>query len=317
MQLSLTVLGSSSALPLSNRFPSSQFLTLSNRHFLIDCGEGAQMQLRRNRIGFARINHIMISHLHGDHIYGLLPLLTTLHLLDRQKELHIYAPAELEKNIEDNLRLSHARLKFPLIFHPLNMAERDLIYEDKAVRVFSFPMRHSLPCCGFLFEEKPRPRKVIKDQVVKHGIPGPEVKAIKEGGDWENDEGEVIPNDQLTRDAEKSLSYAYCSDTAYLPNLPELLGLEPDVLYHEATFRDEHARRASQTKHSTARQAGMAARNSGAKNLLVGHFSTRYENLDDLRDEAREEFDNSYLALENWQYVLKSGEKLVAQYNLD
>lgn len=316
MDLSLTILGSSSALPLSNRFPSSQYLSISDRHFLIDCGEGTQMQLRRNRIGFSRINHIMISHLHGDHIYGLLPLLTTMHLLDRHKELHIYAPEELEQNLYQNLKLSHAKLRFEVIFHSLNMKERELIYDDQRINVYSIPLKHSLPCCGFLFEEKERPRKVLKEKLKNYGISGPEVKKIQQGYDWETTSGDRISNSDLTTDPLPPLSYAYCSDTAPVENLSELLQTSPDLLYHEATFMDEHSARARQTKHSTARQAGKVAKGVGAQYLLVGHFSTRYNDLEILREEAQEEFEEAYLARENWTYVLKSGKKLIEEYNL-
>ena len=314
MDLSLTILGSSSALPLSNRFPSSQYLTISDRHFLIDCGEGTQMQMRRNRIGFSRINHIMISHLHGDHVYGLLPLLTTMHLLDRHKDLHIYAPAELEQNISSNLKLSHSHLRFKVIFHSLNMKKPTLIYDDTRVKVTSFPLKHSLPCCGFLFEEKDRPRKLIKEKLAQYGIAGPEVKKIQQGKDWETADGKQISNHILTTDPPPPLSYAYCSDTAPVNKLAELLRTSPDLLYHEATFMDEHKARAAQTKHSTARQAGVVAKSVGAGYLLVGHFSTRYDDLEELRKEAQQEFANTYLALENWTYVLKSGKKLECEY---
>lgn len=317
MDLSLTILGSSSALPLSNRYPSAQYLSISDRHFLIDCGEGTQMQLRRNRIGFSRINHIMISHLHGDHIYGLLPLLTTMHLLDRHKELHIYAPVELEENIEQNLRLSHSKLRFEIVFHSLNMQERELIFEDQRLKVTSIPLKHSLPCCGFLFEEKQRPRKVLKNKLSEYGINGPEVRKIQQGEDWESTAGERIANHELTADPLPPLSYAYCSDTAPVAGLADLLQTKPDLIYHEATFMDEHSARARQTKHSTARQAGEAAQRVGARYLLVGHFSTRYDNLELLLEEAKQEFEQTYLALENWTYVLKSGKKLVAEYKVE
>lgn len=317
MQLSLTILGSSSAIPLSNRFPSCQFLNLSDRHFLIDCGEGAQIQLRKNGIGFSRINHIMISHLHGDHFYGLLPLLATMHLLDRQKEVHIYAPPELENSLYENLRLSHSKLRYPLIFHPLNMKKKEIIYEDKAVKVSSFPVKHSLPCCGFFFEEKPRLRKVIIEKLDDLGISGPDIKKIKEGADWQKEDGQIILNEQLTMDPPPPLSYAYCSDTAPLLNLHELLGEKPDILYHEATFMDQHEDRARQTKHSTARQAGVIAQQVHATYLLLGHFSTRYQDLEPLLKEALEEFENSFIAEDNWTYVLKSGKKLSTKYYKD
>ena len=317
MRLELTVLGSSSALPLSNRNPSSQFLNLSNRQFLIDCGEGTQMQLRRNRIGFSRVNHILISHLHGDHYYGLMPLLTTLNLLDRRKELHLYAPPELEHGIHQSLKLSHSKLKFPLVFHELNFKDREVIYDDRAVRVSSFPLKHSLPCCGFLFEEKQRPRKILKEKIESLGIPIPEIKKIQAGEDWISEHGKVHANSEITTDPADTLSYAYCTDTAPVAHLKDLLKIQPDLLYHEATFEDQHEIRAKDTKHSTARQAGIIAREVDAKQLLIGHFSTRYTSLDNLLAEAREEFEHTMLAKENCTYVLKSGEKLELDCNQD
>ncbi len=259
----------------------------------------------------------MISHLHGDHIYGLLPLLTTMHLLDRQKELHIYAPSALEQNLYDNLRLSHSKLRFSIVFHPLNMKERTLIFEDKAVKVHSFPLKHSLPCCGFLFEEKPRPRKIVVEKIQNLGITGPEIKRIQAGDDWRTDDGKIISNQALTHDPAPSLSYAYCSDTAALPNLHEMLHAEPDILYHEATFMDEHEKRARETKHSTARQAANLAHKVNARYLILGHYSSRYKDLEPLLQEAQEVFENSMLALDNWTYVLNSGKKLEAGTNLD
>lgn len=310
MELSVTVLGSSSAIPLSGRNPTSQFITISNRHFLVDCGEGTQVQLRRNKIGFGRINHILISHLHGDHFYGLLPLLNTLHLLDRHKEIHIYGPSDLEGSIYHILKLSRATLRFPIRFYPLNMKERDLIYEDKAVKVHSFPVKHSLPCCGFLFEEKPRPRNFKKQVLEKYSIPVAEIRQIKQGSDWMDESGNIMPNAELTTDPLPPLSYAYCTDTAPISNLEELLQLEPDLLYHEATFTEEHAARAAKTKHSTALQAAQVAKSVEAKHLLIGHFSVRYEDLEVLVREAQSEFKDTHLALEGNTYSLKDPTKL-------
>ena len=306
MEISLKILGANSAIPLSGRNPTSQFLTISNRHFLIDCGEGTQVQLRRNGVGFGRINHILISHLHGDHFYGLVPLLSTLHLLDRHKEIHIYAPPALEQGIYDLLKLSHATLRFTIVFHALDMKERALVYEDKAVTVHSFPLRHSLPCCGFLFTEKERPRNIRKDALEKYSIPTAEIRQIKQGKDWTDEKGELIENAKLTTAPLKSLSYAYCTDTSPVSNLSELIGLNPDILYHEATFTEEHAKRAKQTKHSTAKQAAEMGISVGTKNLLIGHFSVRYDDLNELLNEAKAVFPNTYLAQEGYTFNLKS-----------
>lgn len=313
MDLKLTVLGSSSAIPIADRNPTSQFLTIYNRHFLIDCGEGTQVQLRRNKIGFSRINHIMISHLHGDHFYGLVPLLTSLHLLDRQKEIHIYGPPLLEKAVNDLLEVSGTKLRFPLVFHALDMKKPGLIYEDKAVEVHSFPVKHSSPCCGFFFYEKQRPRNFRKELLEKYSIPVAEIRQIKQGADWQTEEGKVIPNAELTTDPPPRLSYAFCTDTLPLEDLRERFPASPSLLYHEATFTREHEQRAKKTKHSTAAQAADVARKVNAKYLLVGHFSVRYEEFDELINEAREVFPITYLALENHNYILKSTDKLLVE----
>ncbi len=299
MQLSLQILGASSAIPLSGRNPTSQFLTLASRQFLIDCGEGCQLQLRRNKVGFGRIKHILISHLHGDHFYGLLPLLNTLHLLDRYSELHLYGPPELEQGLKDMLCLSRASLRYPIVFHALNMKARELIYDDDKVSVHSFPLKHSIACCGFLFQEKIRPRKINVDAIKKYGVSKFELNAIKMGADWQQEDGSIVKNEELTSSGGEPISYAYCTDTLPLPDLKERLGLSPTLLYHEATFANDQIQRAKKTKHSTATQAAQVAIDVEAKHLLLGHFSARYTRFDALLDEAKTVFKNSYLAQEN------------------
>lgn len=310
MNLSLTILGSSSAIPISNRNPTSQFLTIANKHFLIDCGEGTQVQIRRNHIGFGRINHIFISHLHGDHFYGLVPLLTSLHLLDRTREMHIYGPPRLEEGVNNLLSVSGTSLKYPLKFHVLNMKEEALIYDDNTVSVHSFPLRHSMPCCGFLFREKPHPRNFRKEVLKKYSIPVAEIRQIKNGADWVNENGEIIPNKELTRDPRPPLSYLYCTDTEPVTNLKHFVPYPPSLMYHEATFSEEHAERAAYTKHSTARQAAKVASEINPKHLLIGHFSVRYEKLDTLLQEAREIFSDTHLAEENLTFHIKNEENL-------
>ncbi|AEV31438.1 ribonuclease Z [Owenweeksia hongkongensis DSM 17368] len=313
MELKVQILGSSSAIPLSGRNPTAQFVTIASRHFLVDCGEGTQIQLRRNRIGFSRIEHILISHLHGDHFYGLVPLLSTLHLLDRQKEVHIYGPPELEKGIYDLLALSHAKLRYPLVFHPLNMKEPDLVYEDKGIKVHSFPLKHSLPCCGFFFQEKPKPRKFIKEALAKYSIPNAEIRQIKQGADWEDENGNIVPNHELTTDAPASLSYAFCTDTKPIKQLRKLLPDAPDLLYHEATFSEDLKDRAKQTKHSTAKQAAEIAQLVEAKHLIIGHFSVRYDEFDELLQEAKAVFPKTHIAVEKTTFKLQSSEKLLIE----
>jgi ribonuclease Z len=306
--LELTILGSSSAIPMANRSPTAQFLTLSGRHFLVDCGEGTQVKLRQHNIGFGRINHIFISHLHGDHFYGLVPLLTSLHLLDRHKEMHLYGPENLEEAVLGMLGLSGAKLRFKLVFHPTSQKEKVLLFEDEAVQVYSFPLKHRMPCCGFLFQEKPRPRSMRKDKLAQYSIPVAEIRAIKKGADWSNEQGELIPNEELTLPAPAPLSYAFCTDTAPLDHLATFF-TQPDLLYHEATFTQDLQERAKKTQHSTARQAAKMAVLTQAKHLLLGHFSVRYKQLKPILKEAQEILPQSYLALEGLSFRLSRKSK--------
>jgi ribonuclease Z len=301
--LELTILGASSAIPVGNRSPTAQFLTLAGRHFLIDCGEGTQVKLRRNNIGFGRINHILISHLHGDHFYGLVPLLTSLNLLDREKEMHLYGPENLKEAVYALLKATNAYLRFPLVFHSTSNQEKRLLFEDKAVSVYSFPLKHSMPCCGFLFQEKPRPKNFKKEKLQEYSIPVAEIRAIKRGEDWVDEKGRTIANEELTTPAPDPLSYAFCTDTLPLKNLDQYFS-EPDLLYHEATFTEELKDRAKQTTHSTALQAAQVALQVKAKNLLLGHFSVRYKDLTPILDEAQGVFKNSALAIEDTTFFL-------------
>ncbi len=313
MDLKLRILGSSSAIPTVGRHPTAQFLSMANRHFLIDCGEGTQVQLRKYKIGFGRINHIMISHLHGDHFYGLVPLLTSLHLLDREKELHLYGPAGLEEGVSALLKISGSRLRFPLVYHVLNTLETEIIYEDEALWVYSFPLRHSMPCCGFFFREKPRPRNMRKEMLAKYQIPVAEIRKIKRGADWVNEEGVVIPNHLLTYKPDDALSYAFCTDTSPLRSLADMLPVAPELMYHEATFTQEHKQRAKKTFHSTAAQAGEIAQHCQARHLLIGHFSVRYEDLGPLLQEARSIFPATHLAMEGCQFSMHTPGELKAE----
>lgn len=302
--LQLTILGSGSAVPLPQRSPTAQFLTLSGRHFLIDCGEGTQTKLRSLRIGFGRINHIFISHLHGDHFFGLVPLLTTLHLLDRQKEMHLYGPPELEQAVNTLLDSTGSRLRYPLVFHPTAPAAPRVVYEDEALWVKAIPLRHGMPCWGYHFQEKPRPRKMRKEAIQRLGIPVAEIRQIKQGADFTDLDGRTHANRDLTDDPARPLGYAYCTDTAPLAAyLQKQIG-PVDLLYHEATFTEAHQERAQQTTHSTARQAAEVARTMGAQKLLLGHFSIRYDDLLPLQEEARQIFPESFLAREDRVFEL-------------
>jgi ribonuclease Z len=311
MELEVCILGSSSALPMVGRNPTSQFVTLANRHFLVDCGEGTQVQLRRNHIGFGRVNHIFISHLHGDHFFGLLPLLSTLHLLDRHKAIHLYCPEPLKEIIQTQMKLSEAWFRYPIHYHILRK-EKQLLFEDDKVEVHAFPLQHSVDCWGFLFSEKSRQYNMKRSALRKYSIPVAEIRQIKLGADWVDEKGVTIPNQELTTAGPPSLSYAYCTDTAPLEHL-ETYFSKPDLLYHESTFTEEHSKRAKQTKHSTAKQAASVAKAVEAQHLLLGHYSTRYHDLQPLLAEAKDVFPASMLSKENHVYRIKAGQPHITE----
>ncbi len=297
----LTILGSSSATPTSTRNPTSQFLTISDRYMLIDCGEGTQMQLRRYKIKFQRIDHIFISHLHGDHYLGLPGLLASMHLLGRTKPLNLYAPPELQEILEVQHKHSETFLQFPIKFHALSFDKGRLLFEDERLRVDSIVLNHRIPCCGFLFREKEMPRKIKAEALKKYNIPLKNINGIKEGNDFKTGDGTVIPNAEITLDPPDPRSYAYCSDTIYDESLIEKLR-GADLLYHEATFMNDMKERAKETYHSTASQAGTIAKRSKVKKLIIGHFSARYNDLDGLLSEARTVFKDTELALEGERF---------------
>lgn len=302
-ELRLSILGSSSAVPMSNRSPSAQFLSIGNEHFLIDCGEGTQVKLRQHRIGFSRLKHILISHLHGDHFYGLVPLLSTLQLLDRRAPLYLYGPEKLEEAIRQQLEITEAHINFPLHFTILDPSKKQGIYETDSLEIHSFPLRHSLDCFGFHFQEKPLPRKMRKAELEKHSIPVAEIRQIKNGADWVSNEGILIPNAQLTEEAPRPLSYAYCTDTLPIKHMHRYFkGV--DLLYHEATFAQADQIRAEKTNHSTTLQAAEIAEICKAERLLIGHFSIRYKEFDSLLEETRGRFPNSEIAKEGYYFSL-------------
>lgn len=280
------ILGCGSALPTTRHNASAQIVRIGNKQFMIDCGEGTQIQLRKYHIHFSFINHIFISHLHGDHCFGLIGLISTFGLLGRTAPLHIYADPNLEQLMRPQIEFFCKGMKYPLFFHSIDATKHQVIYEDNTITVESLPLRHRMPCCGFLFREKPKKRHLIGDAVNFYNIPAYMRQAIKDGADYTTPDGETIPNSRLTKDADRSRSYAYCSDTAPCDNREALEGV--DLLYHEATFADSEKERATQTFHSTARQAAQAASNASAKRLLIGHYSSRYDNPDTLLKEAQE-----------------------------
>ncbi len=295
MDFKVTILGSNSATPTSNRFPTSQLVNVMQRYFLLDCGEGTQMQLRKFRQPFNRINHILISHLHGDHFFGLIGLLSTFSLLGRKGDLHIYAFGELQKLLQPQLDFINTETTYKIVWHPLSSKQAQKIYGDRTVEVYSFPLKHRIPCCGFLIKEKECPANIKKEMIELHNIPLKEIPQIKNGADFTMPNGDVIPNKHLTTPAPPVRSYAFCTDTRYEETIiPYIKGV--DLLYHEATFGDDMEAMAQSGYHTTARQAAMLAKKARVKKLIIGHFSARYNDLSFLLDQGRTEFKETYLA---------------------
>ena len=291
------VLGCGSALPTTRHFPTSQIVNVRDKLFMIDCGEGAQLQFRKSRLKFSRLNHIFISHLHGDHCFGLLGLISTLNLLGRTAELHIHSPKGLEDLMIPMLDFFNRQMTYKVLFHEFGTKEAAVVYEDRSLTVTTIPLRHRMPCCGFLFAEKPGPNHILRDMIDFYQVPVYELNRIKNGADYVTPEGEVIPNARLTRPSAAPRRYAYCSDTIYLPSVTEQIK-EVDLLFHEATFAEDAAPRAKETFHTTASQAARIARDAEVKKLLIGHFSARYDDEQVLLDEARAVFPNTQLAKE-------------------
>jgi len=290
----LTILGCGSALPTRKNFPSSQLLEIRDKQFLIDCGEGTQIRMSQMGIKTNRLGHIFISHLHGDHCFGLMGLISTYGMLNRTAELHIHAQADLEKIMKPQLEYFCAGLPFDVIFHTINPRKHELIYEDRSVQVFSIPLKHRVPCCGFLFEEKPRDRHIIREMIDFYKIPTWRISKIKQGEDFVTEEGEIIPNEQLSKAGDPPKRFAYCSDTAYSEKIIPIIA-EVDCLYHEATFMEDEQVRSKQTEHSTARQAATIALKANVKKLIIGHYSARYINQNELLNEAKAVFENTVL----------------------
>jgi ribonuclease Z len=296
-KMEVHILGCGSALPTTRHFNASQVVNVRDQLFMIDCGEGAQLQFRRAKLKFSRLNAVFISHLHGDHCFGLPGLISTLNLLGRTADLHIYAPNELEALMQPWIDFFCRKMTYQLFFHPFDATVSARIYEDRSLTVTSIPLRHRIASAGFLFAEKQTPNHIRRDMVDFYQVPLYELNRIKNGADYLTAEGQLIPNSVLTRPSAPPRRYAYCSDTAYLPHLAEQLS-GVDLLYHEATFADADLPRAKETYHSTARQAAELAHAAGARQLLLGHFSARYEDETILLDEARALFPNTLLAKE-------------------
>lgn len=293
--MKLTVLGCYAATPRTFTNPTSQVLEMNNELFLIDCAEGTQVELRRNKVKFGKIEHIFISHLHGDHFYGLIGLISTFMLLNRKKELHVYGPKGIKDIITLQLKASKSWTNYPLYFHELCSKEPELILETQKVTVETIPLNHRIYANGYLFREQPGDRKLLMNEVQQYDIDVAYYKSIKKGKDAVLDDGSIIPNDKLTADPEPPKSYAFCSDTAYHPQLVEQIkGVT--ALYHESTFLEKHAYLASPTGHSTAKEAAAIARAAEVKKLILGHYSTRYDAILPFKSEAEGVFPNVELS---------------------
>lgn len=291
------ILGCGSALPTLQHNASSQIVELREKLFMIDCGEGTQIQLRRSRIHFSKIIAVFISHLHGDHCFGLPGMISTFGMTGRTAPLHIYAPAAFEPILEQTLSFFCQGLEFKVVFHAVDTTQNKVVYEDRSLTVETIPLQHRIDCCGYLFREKPILPHIRRDMIDFYKIPISQINNIKAGADWVTAEGEVIANSRLTTPAEPARSYAYCSDTRYIKTLHELVkGVS--TLYHESTYSAEDAERARLYWHSTSQDAAKVARDASVGKLLLGHFSARYNNESQLLDEAKEIFPNSYLTCE-------------------
>ena len=295
------ILGCGSALPTMRHNPSSQIVELRGKQFMIDCGEGTQLQLRRSKIRFTKLGHVFISHLHGDRCLGLLGMISTFGMLGRTAPLHVFAAAEYEELFRRELDFFCQRIEYEVVYHPINPNVGEVIFEDRSMTVSTIPLNHRVPCCGFLFREKPGLPHIRRDLIDMYGIPTSQINNIKNGIDWVSPDGETIPAARLTTAAEPPRSYAYCSDTRYNPGIAEMVkGVS--CLYHEATYSSDDQARADKHFHSTAGEAATTARDAGAGKLIIGHYSQRYKNEDALLEEARKIFPNTELATENAQF---------------
>ncbi len=295
MRFDLTILGCHSASPGKDRFPSAQVFSVQRNIYLIDCGEATQIRILANGVKRSKINQIFISHLHGDHVFGLAGLITSISLSERRTTgIDIFSPPGLEEMIRTQLRLSESFLSFELRFHVVDTEIHQLIFEDRYVEVFSIPLKHRISTTGFLFKEKDKPRKMLADCIEKYEIPFPKIKDIKNGGDFLTKDNNLIPNAELTLPPPSPRSFAYCSDTVFKPDIVPIIQ-NVDLLYHESTFLHQDKRLADKTMHATAREAAEIAKLANAKCLIIGHFSVRYKSLDLLLEEAQKYFSNTVL----------------------
>ena len=291
------ILGCGSALPTLRHNASSQVVEVRDKVFMLDCAEGTQMQLRRSRVRFTKLSHVFITHLHGDHCFGLIGMISTFGLVGRTATLHIHAPKELGPMLNDQLAFFTHDLGFDVVFHPVDTKHRTVAYEDRSVKVETIPLEHRMPCCGYLISEKPTLPHIRPEMMKCFEVPMSQVNNIKNGADWITPDGEVIPNERLVRPPDPVRSYAYMTDTRYIPTLhEELKGV--NTLYHESTYGEDRLSSAEKYCHSTARQAALVARDAGVGKLLLGHYSSRYDDEKVLLSEAKNVFENCFLTNE-------------------
>lgn len=300
----LHILGCGSAVPTQKHLPTAQMLDIRDKLFMIDCAEGTQLQVRRQKLKFSRINHIFISHLHGDHCFGLIGLMSTFDLLGRTAKLHVYSPGEdLERLLRPWLDYFCRGMGYEVVFHAVNAKEAEIIYEDKTLTVSTIPLKHRVPCCGYLFREKDPLPHIRRDMIDYLRIPVYAINGIKMGKGWTDSEGKVWLHESLVTGGGHGRAYAYCSDTLFRPQLVEQLrGV--DLLFHEATFASDAEKRAKETGHSTAKQAATIAQEAKVGRLIIGHFSARYDDETQLLEEAKMVFPNTLLAKEGLKISL-------------
>ncbi|MDB5152654.1 MAG: ribonuclease [Mucilaginibacter sp.] len=303
MKFEVTILGSSSATPIFNRNPSAQALNINDHLYLVDCGEGTQLQMLRFDIKASRIDHIFISHLHGDHYLGLVGLLSSMHLNGRSRTLKLFGPPELKEIIDLQLKYSDTTLQYVIDFIPTYTDKPEVILDNQDITVETIPLDHRIACTGFLFREKKRLRKIMKEKIAELDIPVEYYSAIKKGADYVSSDGKFYKNSDITINPEDPKTYAYCSDTLYNENYFAQIS-NADLLYHESTFLNNMLERAQSTYHTTALQAGDIALKTHAKKLLIGHFSARYKTLNELLEEARSVFPDTELAVEGKTFIV-------------
>jgi ribonuclease Z len=297
MHFEVTILGSNGAIPAHNRYPTSQFLNYNGQGFLLDCGEGTQLQMAKYNIKRGKLDHIFITHIHGDHFFGLMGILTSFNLNYRENPLHIYGYVGIEEIVRTYFKHAQTQLRYELVFHTVTADEPRLVYESNVLTVESIILKHRIPTTGFLFREKTGPRKILPEKLDQYNIPVHEISRIKMGADFTTADGLTIPNVELTHDPLPPRSYAFCTDTLYTESfLDQIRGV--NVLYHEATFLHEHRERAAETMHSTTREAATIALLAKVGKLIVGHFSARYEDLSPLLSECKDVFPDTELAIE-------------------